>query len=303
MKKGPTPFAIRVGILLAVLAAFAVKLLLVRRAEARVPDWVETERVAVVILTPPHLDDAARDHVERLCRFAQVGDSSSTLIALEHWFELEHARYAAPRPGWKPVRFITQGPFEVETTPPPPPRAGAQLGTVDRYEATRSFLGWYEARLAEHAPAALNVMFVTFYGEAEAAAYRGVHSVSDRRSRRGFVFAPLSGAGRDLAVINVGHELLHLFGATDKYEGETCVYPQGWVEPFAEPRYPQRFAEVMAQGIPQEQGMKEGSLDLFESMRVGVETAREIGWIDGARRDRYYARDPAAAPGVDYPAR
>jgi len=44
------------------------------------------------------------------------------------------------------VRFITQGPFEVATTPPPPPRAGAQLGTVDRYEATRSFLGWFEAR-------------------------------------------------------------------------------------------------------------------------------------------------------------
>ena len=39
------------------------------------------------------------------------------------------------------------------------------------------------------------------------------------------------------------------------------------------------------------------------SMRIGVATANEIGWIDQGRRDRYYAQDPAAAPPVEYPSR
>ena len=91
-------------------------------------------------------------------------------------------------------------------------------------------------------------------------------------------------------------ELLHLYGASDKYDGKTCVYPQGYFAPFAEPRFPQPCAEVMAQGIPVAGGLAEEELELFEDMRVGVETAHEIGWISRERRDRYYAGDLSAGP-------
>ena len=47
----------------------------------------------------------------------------------------------------------------------------------------------------------------------------------------------------------VAHELCHPLGATDKYDG-VSVWPQGYVEPDREPRYPQRKAEIMALGKP-----------------------------------------------------
>jgi hypothetical protein len=292
----PFPWArVRVAALLAVLGGALAQYVVVRRAEAWVPDWGATERVAIVLLTPQDPTPEEQDELERLMRFAQLGDEKATLSALEHWLEVEHARYV-DRPGFRPVDFEVRGPHPVASLPPPPPRVGAALSAYERWQRTRDFLAWYDARRAERPFLEPNAVFVTFYGPSAAEHFRGVHSVSDRRSRRGFVFAPLTGEGRDAALVNVAHELLHLFGATDKYDGERCLFPTGWVEPWKEPRLPQRYAEVMAQGIPLAEGRTEASLDLFETMRVGVETAHEIGWIDRARRDRYYAGDVTAGP-------
>ena len=52
------------------------------------------------------------------------------------------------------------------------------------------------------------------------------------------------------------------------------MFPEGFYEPFRQPRFPQAFAEVMAMGIPLREGSRELSLQYFEHMRVGVETAR-----------------------------
>lgn len=50
----------------------------------------------------------------------------------------------------------------------------------------------------------------------------------------------------------IAHEFLHTLGATDKYDPATGVpvYPTGFAEPDREPRYPQRFAEIMGGRIP-----------------------------------------------------
>ncbi|MCO5171857.1 MAG: hypothetical protein M9894_36620 [Planctomycetes bacterium] len=289
---------VRIALLLVVLAGAGLKYLQVRRAERWVPDWRATQQVLLVLLAPASATPDEQAELERLTRFARLGDDKATLSALEHWFEVELGRYV-DRPGFKPVQLRVTGPHAYSGAPPPPPRVGEGLSFRDRYRRTRDFLGWYEERLKDVPGRFPNIVFVTFYGADAAHVFRGVHSVASRRERRGFVFAPLTDQGRDAALINVAHELLHLFGATDKYEGERCAYPQGWVEPFKEPRLPQRFAEVMAQGIPVADGRAEASLDLFEAMRVGVETAREIGWIDEARRDRYYAGDVSAGPRLD----
>lgn len=289
---------IRIAVLLVVLAGAGLRYWQVRRAETWVPDWRAPEKVAVVLLTPPALGDAQALELERLLRYAELGDEKATISALEHWFEVEWARYGG-RPGFRPVELEPVGPLEVTSMPPPPPRAGEQLSFSQRWARTRDFLGWYDDLLRERRLYQRSAVFVTFYAEEAAPLFRGLHSVADRRSRRGFVFAPLSEEGRDTALINVAHELLHLFGALDKYDGDRCVYPVGWVEPLKEPRLPQRFAEVMAQGIPVAEGRREASLDLFEDMRVGVETAFEVGWIDRARRDRYYAGDASAGPTLD----
>jgi hypothetical protein len=80
--------------------------------------------------------------------------------------------------------------------------------------------------------------------------------------------------------IVITHELLHTFGATDKYDLATGqpAYPDGFAEPQRDPRYPQQLAEIMAARRP----LSETEAHLPDGLgdeRVGPQTAREIGWV------------------------
>jgi hypothetical protein len=79
--------------------------------------------------------------------------------------------------------------------------------------------------------------------------------------------------------IVIAHELLHTFGATDKYGADSDAprYPEGYAEPLLEPRYPQRYAEIMAGRVPLAPDRQVMPDDLAQ-VRVGALTAREIGW-------------------------
>jgi|SRR5580658_1068841 hypothetical protein len=80
--------------------------------------------------------------------------------------------------------------------------------------------------------------------------------------------------------IVITHELLHTFGATDKYDLNSGLplYPEGFVEPKLAPRYPQQLAEIMAGQVPLSV-TKARLPDSLEDERVGPLTAREIGWV------------------------
>ena len=80
--------------------------------------------------------------------------------------------------------------------------------------------------------------------------------------------------------IVIAHELLHTFGATDKYDPDTGLpqYPEGYADPEQSPRYPQEQAELMAGRLPESADkavMPEG----LGEVRIGPLSAREIGWI------------------------
>ena len=71
------------------------------------------------------------------------------------------------------------------------------------------------------------------------------HSLGLQRGLTGVVqlFASRSQSGQNAVV--TAHELLHTFGATDKYDpdSDAPLYPSGYAEPLREPRFPQRYAE------------------------------------------------------------
>jgi hypothetical protein len=93
------------------------------------------------------------------------------------------------------------------------------------------------------------------------------------------VFASRSQEAQNRIVIT--HELLHTFGAKDKYDLATGLpqYPEGFAEPQLAPRYPQHLAEIMAGRMPL--SVTEARLpDSLEDERVGPLTAREIGWVN-----------------------
>jgi hypothetical protein len=92
------------------------------------------------------------------------------------------------------------------------------------------------------------------------------------------LFASRSQEAQNRIVIT--HELLHTFGATDKYDLATGLpkYPEGFAEPQRMPRYRQQLAEIMAARMPL--SATEARLpDSLEDERVGPLTAREIGWV------------------------
>ena len=79
----------------------------------------------------------------------------------------------------------------------------------------------------------------------------------------------------------IAHELLHIFGATDKYDLSTglAIFPEGYAEPSKKPLYPQRFVEIMGRTIPNSK-TSHNIGDRLSLARINVKTAKEIGLIE-----------------------
>ena len=104
------------------------------------------------------------------------------------------------------------------------------------------------------------------------------HSLGLQKGLLGVVHVFASEQQRAQNNVVIAHELLHTLGATDKYdENGQPVYPKGFAEPYADPRYPQQTAEIMAGRIPISQSEAEIPRDLSET-EIGYVTASEIGW-------------------------
>lgn len=92
------------------------------------------------------------------------------------------------------------------------------------------------------------------------------------------VFATRSQEAQNRIVM--AHELLHTFGATDKYDLATGLpkYPEGFADPQLSPLYPQQVAEIMAVKAPLS-ATEARMPNSLEDERVGPMTAQEIGWL------------------------
>lgn len=90
-------------------------------------------------------------------------------------------------------------------------------------------------------------------------------------------FATAAQAGENDIVI--AHELMHIAGATDKYDPATDqpLYPSGFAEPERRPLYPQTQAEIMAGRRPLSPEQSEMPPSLRDVV-VGPATALEIRW-------------------------
>jgi len=79
----------------------------------------------------------------------------------------------------------------------------------------------------------------------------------------------------------LAHELLHVLGATDKYNPASGqpIPPDGLANPSARPLYPQSHAEIMAGAIAVSPDRARMPASLARAV-IGGQTAREIGWRD-----------------------
>jgi hypothetical protein len=102
-----------------------------------------------------------------------------------------------------------------------------------------------------------------------------------QKGKIGLVQAPATDKLINHTFLVIAHEMLHTFGATDKYDYETLlpIYPHGFAEPDQQPRYPQRMAEIMAGIIPVSKTKMEKPINLDE-VTLGRKTCIEIKWLD-----------------------
>jgi hypothetical protein len=162
------------------------------------------------------------------------------------------------------------------TSPPPALDSGA--GVITRILWSLK-LRYYRSRaLAAVSPRPKIALFLLYHDPALTQSVP--HSAGLQRGLTAVVhlFASRSQEAQNRIVIT--HELLHTFGATDKYDLATGLpqYPEGFAEPQRTPRYPQQLAEIMAGRTPL--SATEARLpDGLEEERVGPLTAREIGWV------------------------
>ncbi len=105
-------------------------------------------------------------------------------------------------------------------------------------------------------------------------------SVGLRKGRFGVVnaYADKSKSPRNLIIFT--HELLHVFGASDKYIRATGEpeYPFGFADPHQHPLFPQKRAEIMGVRIPLS-AFKSKMPRSLEQCKIGRRTAEEIGFF------------------------
>ena len=231
-------------------------------ARARTTDWKEPLRVVIYPLNgdrsaaaDAYIQTLRRDALEPIATFMRQ-QARAYNLPLRDPVEI----YLAPR---------------VESTPPPPPRE-ASAPAVMLWSLRLRFWAWRNDGYSGPKPHVR--MFVLYFAPLEKR--RLAHSLGLQKGLIGVVnaFASTQMEGENNVVI--AHELLHTFGATDKYDPATNQprFPDGYAEPTANPLYPQSMAEIMAGRIPLSESRAEIPRDL-ELALIGARTAREISWL------------------------
>lgn len=250
---------LRVSVLLLVLAGVALGAWRDRR---NATDWIGPLVVAVY---PVNADgsDAAERYI--------AGLGAERFQPVAEFIAAQGTRWALPRT--VPVDFRLAP--RVNALPPPLPRAGNTLAVI----VWSLRLRWWAWRHDTYQGKWKQVRMFLLYHDA-ARTPQLAHSTGLQKGLLGVVnlFADPGMNAQNNVVL--AHELLHTVGATDKYDPASGqpLHPQGFAEPDREPRYPQRYAEIMAGRVPVAPDRAEQAASLERTV-IGAMTAREIGWL------------------------
>lgn len=250
---------LRILLLLLILATVG---LAAWRAQARLTAWEHSIHVA---LYPIAADDspATARYIAQLDgeSFAEIGQ----------WIEGESRRYG--KSVLQPVVIRVAPPLA--SRPPLPP---ARPSAIDALLWSLQ-LRWWAGRHDEIAGPKPQVrLFVLYHDPDRTPALP--HSTGLSKGGLGLIHAFASrGQHRQNAVV-ITHELLHVFGASDKYDLSSGqpIHPQGYADPGRTPLLPQEMAEIMGGRIPVATDESEIPDNLAETL-IGPDTAREIGLL------------------------
>lgn len=225
-------------------------------------DWDKTKWVAIYPINGDG-SQAARDYIKNL--------DNSDFEKMERFLNREAERFGVSTS--QPFK-ITLAP-ELSEKPPAPPQRGAWYENAWWSIETRLWAS-KAAKDVDGPPADIKI-FTEFY---DPKMYEVLpHSVGIRKLSLAVVKAFATRKMTQSNNIVMAHELLHVFGATDKYDLNTNlpIYPMGYVKPDQKPLFPQKKAEIMAGRIPKSK-TKAQIPSQFKQVIIGEQTATEIGW-------------------------
>jgi hypothetical protein len=249
----------RILVLLLILLAVAVQ---TWRADVRLTSWEYTARVAIYPIAADTSPDTARF-------IRELNPDSFTDI--EDWLQEEVRRYGFNTRD--PVK-IWLGP-EIREMPPTLSQTPNMLNAILWSLKLRWWAYWHDD--LEHAPTPHVRLFVLFH-DAKRHTTPLPHSIGMKKGKIGVIHVFANQAQKQQNAVIITHELLHTFGATDKYDLATLqpLYPQGYADPEQFPLLPQTRAEIMGGRIPINREASEIPPNLSKT-RIGPATAYEIG--------------------------
>lgn len=230
------------------------------RSNSRLTAWEHTIHVAIY---PIAADDspATASYVRGLSQesFQDIGE----------WMQTETNKQGLAV--LQPVA-LNVAPVLVEQPPPAPRQAGA----LDAILWSLRLRWWASQHDQIGGPKPHIRLFVLFHDPERSPLLP--HSTGIAKGQIGVIHAFATRQQRRQNSVVIAHEMLHIFGATDKYNLATLqpIYPEGYAEPQREPRLPQMLAEIMGGRTPVDALTSEIPASLADTL-IGPETAREIG--------------------------
>ena len=223
-------------------------------------DW---SKPVIVLLHPINADGraATQNYIQSL-HLAELADAQDYLRQMS-------AQYRG-----QPIALYFQLGRELKRTSPKVPEHAALLDTI-LWSLKFRFYAWKQHESADGAPSV--TLYLNYYDPAQTKELK--HSTALQKGRIGSVNLFASKKQAEQNKIVLVHELLHAFGATDKYNlaNGQPVYPIGYAYPNQKPLFPQAKAELMAGHIPVSE-QKSKMPDTLKQTLINEMTAIELGW-------------------------
>lgn len=225
------------------------------------PNW---DRPMIVALHPINADgqDSTQRYIEQL--------SNRDLMNAQHYIQQMSLQYRA-----QPVNVYFQWARELDQLPPQVPENPSVLQSI-LWSLKFRFYAWQQHKRTD---GTANVtLFLNYYNPKTTTVLK--HSTALENGRIGSLQLFASKAQSEQNRIILVHELMHAFGAKDKYDLVTGQphFPEGYAFPHQTPLFPQSKAELMAGHLPTSD-VTSVMPQFLDQTLIGPITAKELGWV------------------------
>ena len=223
-------------------------------------DW---SKPIIVMLHPINADGqvATQNYIQSL--------NLSELTSAQEYLKQMSAQYHG-----QPISLYFQLGRELKKMPPKVPGQANMLDTI-LWSLRFRFYAWKQHESKDGSPSV--TLFLNYYDPKHSKELK--HSTALQKGRIGSVNLFASKKQSQQNKIVLVHELLHAFGASDKYDLTTGqpLYPVGYAYPNQQPLFPQAKAELMAGHIPVSSD-KSKMPDTLQQTLINEISALELGW-------------------------